>query len=350
MTGTCTSLLILAGLVPLGQEGTCIKDITWRLGAAFPELRKGCSLGVFEGKPISAGGMRHPWQESARTCQYDPEKNQWIDLPALPKGRVYMDGVSLGDAFYVVGGRREGQTLSEVTRLTRIEGQRRWTEMPPLAVDCGFMAMDTWKTHIVVAGGNRFRKGQDAFTDKTTIGVVQMFDTARAQEGWSRLPDIPGPSRGWVACAVVRDALYLFGGAYFRMVEGKRQTVHLRETLRMDLQSHSWQRRADLPFGLSGHDAVAFADRYVILLGGAPEWSPQEEKSYGRVPGEYSARVLVYDTQGDRFEMLPTPMPHGVNDIRAVCIGRTIYALGGENIEKETSNTTNHLRIGTIVP
>lgn len=59
--------------------------------------------------------------------------------------------------------------------------------------------------------------------------------------------------------------------------------------------------------------------------------------------------VLVYDTRQDRYDMMPSPMPYGTNDIRAARIGKTVYAVGGENIDKATSNTTNYLRIGTVV-
>ena len=346
---SCAGLVVLAATsAAMGQSGM-IKDITWRLGAPFPELRKGCSLGVFEGKAISAGGMRHPWCESTTTYQYDAQADKWIALPNLPRGRVYMDGVSLPDAFYVVGGRREGRTLAELTQLSRKGGRLRWVDLNPMSADRGWAAMDVWQTRIIVAGGNSLRKGQPAFNEKSTCKTVEVFDTARPEAGWSKLPDIPGHGRGWVAGAVVGDAFYLFGGLHFTIVDGKRQNHRLRETLRLDLKTRQWSRRADLPYALSGHDAVSYGDRYVILAGGAPDWSADQDKAYGRVPNEYSNRVLVYDTKRDAYRMLPSPMPHGTNDIRVARIGQTVYALGGENVEKATSNTTNFLRIGTIV-
>jgi hypothetical protein len=41
-------------------------------------------------------------------------------------------------------------------------------------------------------------------------------------------------------------------------------------------------------------------------------------------------------------------MPVPTNDIRVVLLGDRLYALGGENIEPATSNTTPWLRIGRI--
>ena len=347
---SCLIVVVLAVAPPaLGDSAVRIKDITWRLGAPFPELRKGGSLGVFEGKVVSAGGMRHPWRESETTYQYDGQADKWVKLPDLPKGRVYVDGVSLPDAFYVIGGRRAGQTLAEVTRLARQGGRLQWTDAPAMSVHRGWAAMDGWKTCIIVAGGNGFRKGQPSFRDDSTSNAIELFDTAHPAKGWTRLPDIPGHPRGWVAGAVVGDTFYLFGGLYFRIVDGQRQNHRLAETVRLDLKARTWTRCADMPYAVSGHDAVSFDDRYVILVGGAPNWTPEQDKAFGRVPNEYSNRVLIYDTKRDRFDMTPSPMPHGTNDIRVVRIGKTIYALGGENVEKATSNTTKFLRIGTIV-
>ncbi len=342
---------VLAGSVVASQARAepGVKDITWTLGKPLPELRKGGAVGVFEGKLISAAGMRHPWLESPVVYQYDARADAWSKLPDMPKGRVYVDGVSLPDAFVTIGGRREGQTLAEVRCLARRTGKLQWRYLPPMPTDRGWAAMDAWRTCLICAGGNRFSKGQAPFTEKTTCHAVEMFDTAAPGTGWRKLPDIPGDSRGWVAGAVVDDAFYLFGGLHFRIVDGMRQNYRLPETLRLDLKSKTWSKRADMPYPLSGHDAVAFADRYVIIVGGAPDWTEAENRRYGRKPDQYSNVVLVYDTQADRWSILPSPMPYGTNDIRAAIIGKTIYALGGENIHTPTSNTTNYLRVGRIV-
>jgi len=62
----------------------------------------------------------------------------------------------------------------------------------------------------------------------------------------------------------------------------------------------------------------------------------------------YSPFVLVYDTATDRWRRLPSVLPMPTNDIRLVIMGDALYALGGENVEPATSNTTDWLRIGEI--
>ena len=45
---------------------------------------------------------------------------------------------------------------------------------------------------------------------------------------------------------------------------------------------------------------------------------------------------------------MPSVLPTPTNDIRVVLHKDKLYALGGENIEPATSNTTPWLRIGQI--
>jgi len=69
----------------------------------------------------------------------------------------------------------------------------------------------------------------------------------------------------------------------------------------------------------------------------------------GRTVGEYNDVVWVYDVETNAYTALEQRLPHGVNDIRAAASGRTVYAIGGENVDKETSNTADHFQIGKIV-
>ena len=62
----------------------------------------------------------------------------------------------------------------------------------------------------------------------------------------------------------------------------------------------------------------------------------------------YCPFVLVYDTLTDRWHRMPSRLLRPTNDIRVVILGDKIYAMGGENNEPDTSNTTAWLRIGQI--
>ena len=116
-------------------------------------------------------------------------------------------------------------------------------------------------------------------------------------------------------------------------------------------------RRADLvasegsPLPLSGADAVTYADRYAIVVGGTIGSTTEVyEPELKRKVREYNPIVWVYDVETNLYTELRNRMPHGANDIRATLMGDTVYAVGGENVDKKTSNTMDYLRIGKLVP
>lgn len=136
-----------------------IVDIRWELGPDFPELRKGCTVGTLHGLVVSATGMQHPWRESPTTFAYVPGDSSWTPLPDAPEGRVYLDGVAVGDAFYVIGGRFQRATQKSVFRLRRIDDGNgkaawQWDRMPDLVQDRGWFAVDAVGSKIIVAGGS----------------------------------------------------------------------------------------------------------------------------------------------------------------------------------------------------
>jgi hypothetical protein len=105
-----------------------------------------------------------------------------------------------------------------------------------------------------------------------------------------------------------------------------------------------------MPFGIGNGDAIAYQDRYVIILGGAYAISAQDALQYPpREPGYYNNLVTVFDTVTEEYKVLPTPMPYGTGDIRLAIDGNTIFAVAGENIDPNTSNTTRWFRMGQIV-
>ena len=63
----------------------------------------------------------------------------------------------------------------------------------------------------------------------------------------------------------------------------------------------------------------------------------------------YCPFVFVYDTRGNTWQHLPGLLPKPTNDIRVLIHEKRLYAIGGENIDPTTSNTTPFLRIGDFV-
>ncbi len=65
--------------------------------------------------------------------------------------------------------------------------------------------------------------------------------------------------------------------------------------------------------------------------------------------GQYSDRVLVYDTVDQTYSWAGGRMPRGPNDVRLCALGSRLYAVGGENIDPTLFNTTNDFIMGEVV-
>ena len=184
-----------------------------------------------------------------------------------------------------------------------------------------------------------------------------MLDTMKSDEGWRKIADIPGSSRGWLGAAAVQDKIYIFGGIHFfnPKPENGPDRKQFKEVYEFDPRTERWQMKSPLPYRLSGMDSCVYKNRYIIVVGGCAATEDYNEELTKRYEADrfhtsyYCPFVLVYDTPLDRWHLMPSLLPVPTNDIRVVSLGKKLYALGGENIEPATSNTTAWLRIGEII-
>ena len=347
--GVTTLMATLAVTAGWDAAGSGPKDITWSLGPNLPEFRKGGCLTVLGGKVISVFGMRQPWGEMDTMYVYDPETDWWSRGVDGPVGQCYVQGAECGGAFYAIGGRK-GQVRKECYRLEEKEGAYHWQQAPGLNEARAWAPSVSIRGKLYVFGGARGGHGP-------TLNSVEMLDTAATGAGWLTVARIPGDSRGWLGAAAAGGKAYLFGGGHF--FEPRPSTgpdrKRLKEVLEFDPQTNEWRVMNPLPYGLSGMDCCVYKGRYVILVGGAPsldDFAPKLKSAYentDRYESYYCPFVLIYDVKTGQCRVLPSVLPVPTNDIRVVLMGKKLYALGGENIEPATSNTTPWLRIGTIV-
>ena len=342
----------IATAVVLGLHGAgegSIRDITWEFGPNLPEFRKGGCAAALDGKVVSVFGMRYPWAETSTLYVYDPETNWWTPGPDGPVGQCYVQGTECNGTFYAIGGRHNGVSV-ECYRLDARNDSYTWTQAPGLNDARGWAPSVSVDGELFVFGGAKSGRGP-------TLNSVEMLDTTAPDGKWEVVGRIPGDSRGWLGAAAVRGCIYVFGGGHFfdpKPDEGPDRKK-LAETIRFDPDSFAWEPVAPLPYRLSGMDSCVYQDRYIIVVGGAPEiddFTPEMKEAYEkseRFESYYCPFVLVYDVETDTWTVLPTLMPTPTNDIRVVLLGNKLYALGGENVEPATSNTTAWLRIGTIV-
>ncbi len=326
--------------------------LTWSLGPAMPQYRKGGVLGTVSGKVIYAGGMQNPWREPEESLAFDPKTGAWSATAPLPIGPSYTSGTSTGHALYVVSGRNaEGRCF----RLTGDGAQWTWTELPRLRQPRVFAAVAVVGDWLIAAGGG-WGMMYGAF-DPTPVSTVEGLDLAQTDRGWQELPHYPGIDRPGAFGAACAGKLYMFGG-YRCMQDGMQAPdgfiarnlyPRLADAYSYDPATRQWTRLADLPTELSGGSAVTIADRYIVLLGGSHMSAEASRFSFeGETVGGYNDRVYVYDTRDDTYHVLADPLPAGVNDIRACVLGDSIYAAGGESIDKRTSNTVNLLQVARV--
>jgi N-acetylneuraminic acid mutarotase len=186
-----------------------------------------------------------------------------------------------------------------------------------------------------------------------------VLDLNNPKSGWQELGELPFSPRVGCSAVEVGGCFYLLGGYNCWVDEQNvRRFERFDEVFQYDFSTGCWTEISPLPVKLSGHQAVAYADRYIIVIGGAPRFSlfDQEllyqsvkvDSKRGVLIGEYSDLVWVYDTHTESYDLLPDRMPHGLNDLRACIRENTIYVGGGENVDVTTSNTTNAFMIGKI--
>ncbi len=335
----------------IADEQPAIADISWTLGPNLPEFRKGGCATVMDGQLISVFGMRQPWGEMSTMYIYDPQANDWSRGPDAPIGQTYVQGTEAGGAFFAIGGRSRplGGVHTQCYQLRRQEADYVWNRLPDLNQKRGWAPSVALDGKLYVFGGALGGHGP-------TLGSVEALNLAAPSAGWQSIGEIPGDSRGWLGAAAVDGAIYVMGGSHFLEPKPKNgpDRRRLNEVWRFDPQTAKWTPRAPLPFRLSGFDSCVYADRYIIVVGGAPDAADfteqmRREQAKDRFHASYYCPfVLVYDTQTDAWKVLPTRLPVPTNDIRVVLNGETLYAIGGENIEPATSNTTPWLRIGRI--
>jgi len=257
--------------------------------------------------------------------------------------------------FFVIGGRRQFQSLSECFKLTQKNGEWLWEQIASLREARAVPALAAVDSLIICVGGGHWKKEKPGAFFPQDVKMVEGLDVNVPNRGWFELAPFPGLPRASASAAAVKNKVYLFGGYHAWIEAGQRRVKRLQDAFCYNPSSDEWTQIADLPYPTSGGTVVSILGRYIAFLGGAIQLEdgsiylietidPQRNVRIG----EYNNRVWIYDTVENNYRELPTRMPHGINDIKSCCIGDTIYVVGGENIDQTTSNTANYLQIGDI--
>lgn len=302
----------------------------------------GAGMAVVQGQIYLVGGFipagdgtQDLGHRSSRWAhRYDPKTDQWTQLPHLPARREYTRAVGTESAFFILGGSvqgKPGQPGADVFRLDAAGSAPAWQTLPPMSVARSHLSVGVVGHQLIAAGGNRYDFADKGYSPRTIQGITERLDLTSIDSSWQKCASIPGHPRGWSATAVLNDQFYMLGGVTWT----DKGRLRMAETLRYDLAKDHWQRLADFPVPISGWEAEVYADRYLIVIGGA-------ERHWNDVP-------FVYDTQSNRWLRIESPLPPGglFNDPGVCIIGHTIYVIGGEG---PGGSHFNHFLIGQIKP
>ncbi len=302
----------------------CKISIEWRVGTGLPTNWKGGAAGVVEGKVVYAGGLQSPWRAPREAVLLDAAADHHIYcwLPELPVATEYTGGLSVGNAFYVLGGRskvarrrvfrltRRDKGILEVSSGPRCTGDWVWEEIASMSKDHLLPDCAAVGDTIVVTGG------------ASGVGDgVEAYSTTQPEKGWFELPEAPVMRASTAASA--RGKLYLFGG-----LTGDDATTQTSDrAFSLSLATRGWKEIKSMPLPLRYASAVTYQDRYIIILGGASRNDPDFPPL--KIPGgpidQLSPFVIVYDADLDEYWQLEETMPVGVATLGSALIGDTIY-------------------------
>lgn len=195
-------------------DNSSIEGAKWQRLSPMPEPLSETLAAVYAGKvhiatgrsPITAdkNGEWRDQTDSDAHWIYDPKLNQWQAGPNAPTKRNSACGVQLQGKWHIIGGR-------------------------------------------TVVGGN------------LDTHEVYDFDT----QTWSSRAALPD-TQGGLACAVLENAIYVFGGEFFNDGGGVYDAVW-----RYDNSTNTWQHVSKMPVARHGLGAIALDDRIIVIAGAA---------------------------------------------------------------------------------
>ena len=145
---------------------------------------------------------------------------------------------------------------------------------------------------------------------------IAWFDKYLKEKRWQPLASMP-QERFEHACALVGDALYVFGG----YGQGVKSSNHVQA---FDLARNEWRRLRDMPSAIT-HVNTAVDGRTVWIAGGFKDG----------YPGKAIDEVWKYDVDKDAFVAAPSlPEPRAGGGLALV--GRRLHYFGGLKQDRDT--------------
>jgi len=240
------------GVIPLGGSGCTPAPGRWLLRASLPEAVYGNAV-VSDGTYIySLGGFSSTAGLSDQFMRFDPQTNQWIDIPSAPT-LVYAGlAVFAEGKIFLFGGVDASAPISLVQIYTIATGT--WSSGANMPAPRQQMGGGYYNGKIYIAGGF-----ETAVVDSASN---QTWEYTPSSNSWATKATMPaalaGPGSG-----IIGGALYLAGGL-------DSAGTSLNTAYRYDIASDAWASIAALPNAVNYPGSAVYGQRLWIFGGGDP--------------------------------------------------------------------------------
>jgi len=284
------------------------QDIVWESRSDLPKPMRGAvvasndtiylmeadprSSGVYEYNPLAdnwrkatqmvtpgwnvnladVGGMIHaiggdPFRN--RNERYDPQSGKWQTLSPMPTARQHTNASVVDGKIYVIGGLEKGE-------MTQGDGMGDWAKKATVS-------------------------------DKNEV-YDPILNT------WETRAPLPTPRQG-PSLGAIRNRIFAVGGATTSAYDSPISRI----VEVYDVETDSWQRKADFPIAVLTHGVVSHQGK-LYGIGG------QIRDENGKpVP---TATVYVYNEKDDEWSRT-TDLPHPIQIVSTASLGGYIYVIGG---------------------
>jgi N-acetylneuraminic acid mutarotase len=369
--------------------------ITWREGPEYPLGIQDSAFAVVKREIVSAGGFsRHPKDVAkhypdafagepatggvasgftgiAFTINPTDPAATWtriVNIPGPPRQAAAT--VTVGDDVYAIGGFNytEPRAYRDTYRLTHEDKNWTWTKLAaplPWPV-CEAAALSIGEKIYLVGGADMYAaagsKNADFNSEASRTGepvgrALLVLDTKDPGAGWKRMADIPGSPRFNTTAEVVGGKIYALGGVHRGTRDGDSTYANVVDSWLYDPSTDHWSALPSMPHG-ANRSAVAYADRYIILIGGfkyettrrpngARETVYSADEKKMKFAQHFEDRVLVFDTKDNRLG-ITDPLLDPSSTPMVSIDGDVIYTLGGEGGRRLWHPAT--FQIGKIRP
>lgn len=241
---------------------------------------------------------------------------QTLTCEGAPHARHECAFVGVGDAFYLLGGRR----IQPVDRYDPETG--RWTALPAPPIELHHVQAVTWRGQILLAGAMTGR-----FPREEPVSHVWIFDPVGGT--WRQGPEIPAERRrGGAGAVVVGDTLYLVAG-----IRNGHWDGHVAWLDALDLNTGQWHRLPDAPHARD-HFQATVIDGRIFAVGGRRS-SAATKQTFELT----ETAVDVFDLAKGEWTTwteapLPTPRAGGMT----AAVGHELFMLGGESVKQDEAH------------